>query len=157
MAYEKKEKLHIVVALAVIRNPEGKYLVLKRHDKEIVGPGDYTIPGGKVEGNDGIDETLLKESMEEANIELLPGKVFLCDHAFVRPDGQTAKVFAYLCNAKDWKKAKAGEDFTDHKWVKPEELSGIPHFEVIERYIECAEELIAKGFDLKELHSKSVK
>ncbi|MFA4907779.1 MAG: NUDIX hydrolase [archaeon] len=157
MAYEKREKLHIVVALAVIRNPEGKYLVLKRHGGEIVGPGNYTVPGGKVEGNDSIEETLQKEAMEEAGVELLPGKVFLCDHTFVRPDGQTAKVFVYFCSTGDWTKAKAGEDFTDYKWVFPSELAEIPHFEIIERYLKAAEELVAKGFDLRKLHAKSLK
>lgn len=157
MGYYKKEKLHIVVALAVIRNPDGKFLVLKRSEREIVTPGYYTIPGGKVEGNDTIEETLQKECLEEANIELLPGKVFLCDHSFVRPDSQTVKTFSYLCEAKDWTKAKAGADFTDCRYVTIEELNELQHVNVVKESFERAEGLIAKGFDLKDLHSKSVK
>lgn len=56
--YSKKNKLHIVSVVAVIRNNEGKYLVLKRSEKEIAYPGMYTFPGGKVEDNDTAEETL---------------------------------------------------------------------------------------------------
>src|SRR6185295_10046338 len=93
MSYDKKTKLHIVSVVAVIRNSSGKYLVLKRRDDEIAYPGRFTFPGGKVEGNDTIDETLEKEVVEEIGLHLKPGKIPLKDKTFLRPDGQTTKVF----------------------------------------------------------------
>jgi hypothetical protein len=36
MVYDKKEKLHIVSVVAVIKNSEGKYLVIKRHEKKLL-------------------------------------------------------------------------------------------------------------------------
>ena len=75
MPYTKKNKLHIVTAVAVIRNEEGKYLVLKRSDREIAYPGMYTFPGGKIEDNDTVEETLIQEAKEEADLDLKPGKI----------------------------------------------------------------------------------
>jgi 8-oxo-dGTP diphosphatase len=120
-------KLHIVAVVAVIRNNEGKYLVLKRSESEIAYPGQYTFPGGKVEGNDTVEETLIREAEEEAGLVLKPGKVLLKDKSFVRPDGQTAKVFSYLCEVEPFDEIKISEDFTNFKWVSYKELKDIHH------------------------------
>lgn len=127
MAYRKTHKLHIVAVTAVIRNDEGKYLLLKRSDREIAYPGMYAFPGGKVENNESPGEALVKEVREEAGLDLLPGKILLEDGSFIRPDGQTVKVFIYLCQAKDTSKVAISDDFTDYKWVAPAELDTLPH------------------------------
>ena len=156
MSYNKKNKLHIVAVVAVIRNKEGKYLVLKRHEREIAYPGMYTFPGGKVEDNDTVEETLAAELEEEAGLQLKPGKILLKDKSFRRPDGQTAKSLSYLCEVEDDSNVTICEDFTDYKWVSLEELKDIPHVG-IEEELRKADELYATGFDLSLLGTKSVK
>ncbi|MBI5621969.1 NUDIX hydrolase [Candidatus Falkowbacteria bacterium] len=156
MPYEKTNKLHIVAVVAVIRNDQGKYLVLKRRDDEIAYPGMYTFPGGKVEDSDTVEETLVKEAQEEANLDLLPGKVLLKDKAFVRPDGQTVKVFSYLCQVSNPEGLKISEDFTAFAWVNLAELQQLSHVGIEEELIR-AEEILASGVDLKILQTKSVR
>jgi 8-oxo-dGTP diphosphatase len=156
MVYQKQSKLHIVAVVAVIRNAEGKYLILKRHEKEIAYPGMYTFPGGKVEGNDTVEETLIKEVGEEAGLKLKPGKILLKDKSFVRPDGQTAKSFSYLCEVEDAADVVIDADFTDFKWVNIEELNQLPHVGIEEELIR-AEEFYEKGFTLDVFATKSVK
>ena len=156
MGYEKNNKLHIVSVVAVIRNPQGKYLVLKRSPHEVAYPGKYTFPGGKTEGNDSIEETLFREAAEEAGLELLPGKVLLKDKSFTRPDGQTVKVFSYLCEAKDCSKVMLSKDFTDFKWVTVEELRKLPHVGIEEELLQ-ADKLISMGVSLEKLKTKSVR
>ena len=156
MAYEKSNKLHIVAVVAVIRNSEGKYLVLKRRDDEIAYPGMYTFPGGKVEDNDTTEETLEKEALEEANLKLKPGKILIKDKSYLRPDNQTAKFFSYLCEAENPADIKISEDFTDYKWVTAEDLKNLPHVG-IEEEIKKAETLYQSGINLSLLQTKSVK
>lgn len=156
MAYEKSNKLHIVTAVAIIRNRAGKYLVLKRHENEIAYPGMYTFPGGKVEGNDTIEETLIKEALEEAGLDLKPGKTLLKDKSFLRPDGQTAKSFSYLCEVEDENKIKMNDEFTDYKWVNVEELKELPHVGIEEEILK-ADALYASGIDLQLIQTRSVK
>lgn len=155
MAYDKSYKLHIIAVVAVIRNSQGKYLVLKRRDDEIAYPGKYTFPGGKIEGNETVEETLIKEVKEEAGLTLKPGKFLLKDKTFLRPDGQTAKSFSYFCEAEEEAPIVISEDFTDYKWVSLEELKVLPHVG-IEEELQKAEEILRAGISLKILNTKSV-
>jgi 8-oxo-dGTP pyrophosphatase MutT (NUDIX family) len=156
VAYKRREKLHIVAVVAVVRNSEGKYLVLKRRGDEIAYPGMYTFPGGKIEGNDTVEGTLIKELEEEAGLRMKPGKILLKDKSFIRPDGQTAKSFSYFCEVEDKQKVQISKDFTDYKWVNIEELRALPHVGIEEELLR-AEELVASGFSLFVFLTKSVK
>ncbi len=156
MAYEKTNKIHIVAVVAVIRNSEGKYLVLKRRDDEIAYPGMYTFPGGKVENNDTTEETLEKEALEEANLKLKPGKILLKDKSYLRPDGQTAKFFSYLCEVENPDEIKISEDFTDYKWVSIQDLANLKHVGIEEELVK-AEALYQSGIDLSLFQTRSVK
>lgn len=155
MAYEKANKLHIVAVTAVIRNAEGKYLVLKRSEREIAHPGKYAFPGGKVENNDTIEEALMKEVAEETGLTMKPGKVPLKDASFVRPDGQTVKVLSFLVEVEKTEPVKFdANDFSDYKWIRPEELNDIPHVS-IEEELRRAEELSSAGIPLEKLRTES--
>lgn len=156
MSYNKNNKLHIVAVVAVIRNNLGKYLVLKRSEKEIAYPGLYTFPGGKVEDNDTIEETLINEVKEEANLDLKPGKILLKDKSFIRPDDQTVKVFSYLCEVENSDNVKISDDFTDYKWVSFEDLKHISHVGIEDELLQ-ADKLYEKGFSFDFLATKSVR
>jgi 8-oxo-dGTP diphosphatase len=156
MSYNKNNKLHIVAVVAVIRNNLGKYLVLKRSEKEIAYPGLYTFPGGKVEDNDTIEETLINEVKEEANLDLKPGKILLKDKSFIRPDDQTVKVFSYLCEVVNSDNVKISDDFTDYKWVSFEDLKNISHVGIEDELLQ-ADKLYKKGFSFDFLKTKSVR
>jgi len=156
MSYIKNKKLHIVSVVAVIKNNEGKYLVLKRSESEIAYPGMYTFPGGKVEDNDTIEETLIKEVKEEANLDLKSGKILLKDKSFIRPDNQTVKVFSYLCEVENFDNIKISDDFTDYKWICFEDLKNISHVGIEDELLQ-ADKLYQKGFSLDFLGTKSIK
>ena len=155
MGYQKKNKLHIVAVVGVIRNKDGRYLVLKRHQREIAYPGQYTLPGGKVENNNTIEETLAQEIQEECGLTMKPGKILLKDKSFIRPDQQTVKVFSYLCEVEDNGRVVLSEDFTDYKWVTTEELKKIPHVGIAEE-LKKADELYQIKIPLEKLKTKSV-
>jgi len=155
MSYEKSNKLHIVAVTAVIRNREGRYLLLKRHPREITFPNRWCFPGGKVDGNDSVEYTLRKEVKEEAGLNLLPGKILLRDTVFTRPDGQTAMVFTYLCQADDKQEVKLdANDFTDYKWVSLEDLKDLEHVGVDEE-IAQAEKILNLGIPFDRLITPS--
>ncbi|MBI5220875.1 MAG: NUDIX hydrolase [Candidatus Liptonbacteria bacterium] len=156
MSYAKTDKLHIVTAVAVIRNNAGKYLVLKRSECEHAYPGMYTFPGGKVEGNDTIEETLIKEVKEEAGLALKSGKILLKDKAIHRPDGQTSKSFSYLCEVEEEGPVTISADFSDYRWVSVAELRDIPHVGIEEELLK-ADALYASGLSLELLELLQVK
>lgn len=149
-------KLHSIAVVAVIKNSEDKYLVLKCHENELVYPGMYTFPGGKIEGNETTEEALIREVLEEAGLVMKPGKILLKDKSVIRPDGQTAKYFSYLCEVEDHTAVTISKDFTDYKWVSVEGLSAIPHVG-LEEELRKAARILESGIDLNILKTLSVK
>jgi 8-oxo-dGTP pyrophosphatase MutT (NUDIX family) len=146
MVYDKRDKLHIVAAAAVIRNPEGKYLVLKRSEKEVAYPGYWSFPGGKSEDNETIQETLEREALEEAGLRINGRKILLKETSFMRPDGQTVKLLSYLCFA-DHFDVIINENFTDFRWISIDELAGLKHAGIDEE-LKKAEEIYKSGIDI---------
>lgn len=56
------------------------YLILKKEDKVLLihrfntgwGDGLYSLPAGHVDGNETIEEAMIREAKEEINIDILP-------------------------------------------------------------------------------------
>lgn len=128
MTYNKQNKLHIVTPVAVIRRKDGRILVLKRRENETVYPGYYTFPGGKIEGNDTISQTLIREVKEECGLELETGFILIKEKSIGRPDGQTSKSLSFLCSTKNPDAITLDKnDFSDYAWVNLEELRELKH------------------------------
>ncbi len=121
-------KLHIVTAVAVIQRSDGKILLLKRRADEIAYPGCYTFPGGKVEDNDTISETLEKEVAEECGLKLKPGYILIKEKSILRPDNQTSKSLSFLCEVEDDSRVVIDKgDFTGFLWADIDDLAKIEH------------------------------
>lgn len=125
---DKPDIKHIITAVAVIRRSDGRVLLLKRSNHEKVYPGCYTFPGGKVENNDTIIETLIKEVKEECGLVLRDGIILIKEKSILRPDGATSKSLSFLCSVVDDSVVVIEEpDFTDYKWVNLDELKSLEH------------------------------
>ncbi|MEI7424993.1 MAG: NUDIX domain-containing protein [Candidatus Staskawiczbacteria bacterium] len=133
MEEKKDPRMHIICVTAIIEK-DGKYLILKRAEREVAFPGYWTVPGGKVvrheyEGSpktpnsDGwyktVEFTLKKEVKEEANLEV-DGIRYLTDMTFIRPDNVPTLVLSYYCKYKSGE-VKIGKDMDDFIWITPEE------------------------------------
>lgn len=148
MAYTKSEKLHIITPVAVIMRDDGKILLLKRRDDEIVYPGCYTFPGGKAEDNDTLIQTLIKEVKEECGLDLKEGFILIKEKAIGRKDGQTSKALSFLCFAKDPDNVILDErDFTDFTWANLDELKNLEHVGIEAEFIK-ANDIKNSGVDL---------
>ena len=132
-------KHHIVTAVAVIVREDGRILLLKRADWEKVYPSHYTFPGGKIEGNDTITETLVKETKEECGLELNPGIILIKEKAIGRPDGSTSKSLSFLCTVTTADNVVIDQnDFTDYKWVNLDELQQLQHVGIEAEFLKAA-------------------
>jgi len=145
MAYEKSNKLHIVTVVAVIRRADGRILLLKRNHNETVYPGHYTFPGGKVEDNETLAETLFKETKEECGLMLDPGFILIKEKTIGRPDGQTSKSLSFLCSVKDSSQVVLDQQaFTEYKWVNLQELKELKHVGIEAEFMKV-DKIIASG------------
>lgn len=126
-------RLHIVAITGIIEK-DGKYLILKRSERETAYPSFWTVPGGKLVRHEYenlpltpntdawyeiVSHTLEKEIMEEAGLEIENVR-YLTDMVFVRPDNIPALVLSYYCRHKAGE-VKLGKDMVDFAWIKPDE------------------------------------
>ncbi len=133
------EKRQIVVAAALIRNDEGKFLFQRRVDPLITAAdGKWEIPGGKVDWGENPKETAKREAKEETGCtihirRLLP---FVHSNIYIRTDGKSQHVLV-LCFEADFtggtpmpidKKVSEVGWFTKDEAKKLDMLTGIWDF-----------------------------
>src|SRR6266498_1154229 len=126
---KRDPRLHFLVATAIIER-DGKYLIAKRAAHEKAFPNKWTVPGGKLVLHEYkhlpkvasyagwynvVDWVLRKEVKEEVNLKI-ERPVYVCDVAFVRPDGYPVVTLSYGAKYKGGK-VKLCKDLTDHAWV----------------------------------------
>lgn len=113
----KKELKAIEVAIAVIWK-NGKIFIQKRPSKGLMG-GLWEFPGGKVEKGESIESALEREVREETGLKLKNTRLLkTVKHAYT-----SFKVKLY-CFEGDFDKGRVRRSSaTEHKWIKPEQLS----------------------------------
>jgi len=125
--------LHIVVITGIIEK-DGKYLILKRSEREVAYPGYWTVPGGKLVRHEyellpktpNTDDwynivafTLKKEIQEEAGLEV-KDVAYLTDMTFIRPDNIPVLVLSYWCRYQSGE-VVLGKDIVDSAWITIQE------------------------------------
>ncbi len=137
----KQDKLFYFVANVVVyREKDGKCLILKRDEREKVHPGRWAVPGGKLEWQDmpvdkptringdvldfedAVEDLLVRESKEEANIDIETKLHYINSVAFIRPDNVPVVLvkFAARYAGGDVVPEKGG--FTEFAWVDAQEV-----------------------------------
>ena len=130
-----ESQLHIVAVTCFIKK-DGKFLILKRSDKEIANPGEWTVPGGKVEGSDTILGTLVKEIREETGLEVPNDFQFLGDTEFTRPDGYHVLIPRFFIEITGGEIVLDKNDFDDFAWVNKENLDEYSIIKGVKRELE---------------------
>jgi 8-oxo-dGTP diphosphatase len=83
-----------------IVNDEGELLVLQRASTDVQEPGDWEIPGGRLDAGEHPELGLKREIEEETGIEVEVICPLGTDH-FTRADGQVITMIIFLCKAID--------------------------------------------------------
>jgi 8-oxo-dGTP pyrophosphatase MutT (NUDIX family) len=157
MENKKDPRLHIIAITGIIER-DGKYLILKRSEREIAHPGEWTVPGGKLvrsdyestpitHGTNGWYEVVVKalkrEIKEEAGLEVKDIS-YLTDMTFIRPDDIPVLVLSYWCRYGSGE-VVLGKDMTDSAWITPEEGKKYKIIPGILEEIEVVDRLIKTG------------
>ena len=111
----------IHVAVAVLRNAEGKIL-LSRRRKGTHLAGLWEFPGGKLEAGESLSEALQREIKEELDIEILTHRPLIqISHSY--PEKQ---VFLDVHLVNTWQGSPAGVEGQQITWVAAEEIDDYP-------------------------------
>ena len=141
----KPDKLFYFVANVVVyRESDKRCLILKRSETEKVHPGKYCVPGGKLEWKDmdlnnptrlngdvldfenAVEDLLIRETKEEAGIEIHPELKYINSVAFIRPDETPVVLVKFAAKYKSGEVQVEKEAFSDHAWVSTEEVKNYP-------------------------------
>jgi 8-oxo-dGTP diphosphatase len=109
---------------AVVRNRNGEVLLVRRGRPPRLG--EWSIPGGKVEWGESVENALVREVREETGltIEVL-GLIDVVDSFTEEPAGSLSHHYVLLDFAakSDGNGLKVGDDVVEVRWVPPSELA----------------------------------
>lgn len=108
-----------VILLGIIYDPSTKKILIgKRENDPYVSELSWVFPGGRLNSGEDVGEAIKKRIKEKTGlvIENL-GAVF----SKVYPEKKKLLSIYFLCEVVSGEE-KAGTDFKELKWVKPEEL-----------------------------------
>ena len=86
------EVVGVVVGIVV---RDDKFLVERRRLDETVDPGIVCLPAGHVEPNEGLEDALKREMMEELDIQVNDME-FVCKNFYVASNGERQHAYCYL-------------------------------------------------------------
>lgn len=103
-----------VATKVIIRNEEGKYLVLYKSETEEINPNEIDIPGGRMKFGESVEESLKREVEEEIGINIeveKPSRVW----GFVKEALHLVGI-TFLAKYISGE-VKLSEEHTKHEWI----------------------------------------
>jgi 8-oxo-dGTP diphosphatase len=116
------EKPWYLAVSAIIRNREGKVLLLKRSPDDEINPGKWDLPGGKPDPGETFDRALRREVSEETGMHVALTHVAGAGELEL-PDRR----IAYLILACDADSEDVGlsSEHDEYGWFAPGEIQGL--------------------------------
>lgn len=105
--------------LAIIKNDKGEVLIGRRQNDPFIKKLSWTFPGGRPAYEDDLEHYLKLEVKKKTNYDIEAGEVIF---AKTYPEDRRFLSIYYTAKIVGGTE-KAGEKFTELKWVKPEELN----------------------------------
>lgn len=113
-------EMNIQVGVKVLlKNPEGKYLLIRRSTVETNGPGKWDIPGGRMEAGSTMLENLAREVMEETGLTMSSEPRVLGIQDLMWPDRQVVRI-THVGTVEGT--PKLSEEHTEYRWATLDEI-----------------------------------
>lgn len=113
------KRIYGLTVRGIIKNNDGKILIVKRHPKSRTDPKMWELPGGKVEKGEHFTDALVREIKEETNLDVDVGdfaEAIQNDYIHKR----TVQLMMYLENVEG--NVKISEEHTDWMWASLEDV-----------------------------------
>ena len=117
----------------ILKNENGKILIVKRHPQSRTDPDTWELPGGKMEKGEFFDEALLREIKEETNLDCKVGDLAIAiqhDYSYKR----TVQMIMYLDDIKG--EVKISDEHTDWMWASADEMKTLTLSSCLKKVLE---------------------
>jgi len=106
----------------VIRNHEGKCLLIKRSMNSKGNPGKWDFPGGKVDPGETFDEGLLREVYEETKLKISLERSL---HVAESESPKNRVVYLFMEGKLVEGEVSLSEEHEDHIWIEKDEMASM--------------------------------
>lgn len=128
-----------VIQKALLREPSGKFLILRRSKTDTRRPLQWDLPGGTLDDGESLTVGIKREILEESNLEVaMPRLVYSKTEHRKWDDGESNVVFLFYYAQTDSDEVMVSSEHDMYRWVEFDDLFEIyeydTHLEVF-RYI----------------------
>ncbi|PIY69427.1 hypothetical protein COY90_00720 [Candidatus Roizmanbacteria bacterium CG_4_10_14_0_8_um_filter_39_9] len=122
------ENYPIVLATAAfIKDPTGRFLIVKKSPHESIDAGLWTVPGGKVHPSEPIIASLLREVREEVGLTIDTYK-WIGEDVFIDRD-RYFHAQHFICSAIAVEPVILEKSLTEYEWIAKDEITSY-HFPI---------------------------
>ncbi len=117
----------ILLVTKVLLKNKDKYLAIKRAPNDRYGQGDWDLPGGKMEKNESVKQSLVSEVREETGIIIKEEDISKVSSIFDQSSehkkykGYWYILMCFFATTTEFN-VVLSEEHTDYKWVTKDEL-----------------------------------
>ncbi len=122
-AVENKEvatKFYLTAKAAVF-GPDGRVLILTRAEGDRRGPGKLDLPGGHVDPDESVEETIRREVREESGLALTDIAVLPMHVHTVADDGTEIQKFRFIAFTEETEVTLDPAEHSAYAWLTPDE------------------------------------
>jgi 8-oxo-dGTP diphosphatase len=108
---------------AVVRDGQGRLLLVRRGTEP--GRGLWSVPGGRVEPGESLEEAVVREVAEETGLRVTVGRLV----GRVERDGPGGVVYViddFEARVEGAARLTAGDDADEARWFTDDEVAGLP-------------------------------
>lgn len=122
----------------IIPDEEGQVLLIKRSKYPF--EGKWILPGGKLEEDEKIEETAVREAKEETNLDIEIDELLgVYSEPGRDPRGRYVST-AFITKPVKRKKVKTNREASKARWIDPKKVEekemGFDHWQMIQDYLE---------------------
>lgn len=138
------KKVGVGVGIMILKN--NKILLGKRHedpnkaDSELHGEGGWTMPGGKVNFGETLEEAASREIQEETSLKVNPAELKFISLSNDKVADAHFITIGFLCkNFKGKPKVMEPDEITEWKWLNlntPPEKMFFPSLRLLKNYLD---------------------
>jgi 8-oxo-dGTP diphosphatase len=119
----------VVLVVTALIEKNGKYLVLKRSEKNITNKGKWQFPEGKVKFGENILKALKREVKEETNLVVTDAKLFGISSSILKEGYGVFRMYRTIFKCKILGSIKLSEYHEKYAWVDKKSLDKLNFIE----------------------------